>query len=711
MANAQVIVEYIAKTEGLSKATGQIEQGGGRISKTMRGVATAVGTGLAIGAVVSFGKSAVSAAQDSEKATSRLEAVFKAMGDTTGEAAAAAEEYASTLSKQIGVEDDVILGAQAILATFGKVSDETARQAGVFDRATAAAADLAAAGFGTMESNAVALGKALQDPEKGITALARSGVTFTEAQKDQIKALQDSGKHLEAQKIVLAAIEGQVKGTAAATTNESEKMAVAYGEVQESVGKALLPILERLAPVVAKVADFIAKNSDVIVPLIGAVIAAAAAIKIITAAQILWNLAVSLNPIGAIILGIVALIAIIVLLIKNWDKVSAALEAVWDTIKDTALKVINWLKDNWPLLLPILLGPIGLAAAAIIKNWDTIKDGVQAMFDWFKSNWPLLVGILLGPVGLAAVGIIKHWDDIKDAVGKMATAVKEFFDGLVTFFTNLGARIGTAFATAKTQLAKPGEWVADAVSAAKKAFGDLVSFITDLGGKLATAFANVKNWLLKPGEWVEDAIKAGKEAFRDLITFITGLGEKLSSAFSQVKTQLAKPGEWVQDAVNVAKDAFKSLLDFIRDLPSKLSSAMSKVADAIKKPINAVLSAWNSLSFTVPEITIPGFGGLTVLGKEIIPGWGDIHLGGGTFPFPDVPLLAKGGIVSSPTLAVVGEAGREIIAPEALLRSIINERPLEVRVFIGERELEDMVRAEVRAEDTRTAQTLLAGLT
>ena len=81
------------------------------------------------------------------------------------------------------------MNGQSILATFHSVSGATGRAAGVFDRATAAGADLAAAGFGSIESNAVQLGKALEDPKKGLTALAKSGVTFTQAQKDQIEQM------------------------------------------------------------------------------------------------------------------------------------------------------------------------------------------------------------------------------------------------------------------------------------------------------------------------------------------------------------------------------------------------------------------------------------------------------------------------------------------------------------------------------------------
>jgi hypothetical protein len=112
---------------------------------------------------------------------------------------------------------------------------------GAFDRATVAALDMAAAGFGSAESNAVQLGKALEDPIKGINALTRSGITFTDAEKEKIKTMVESGNVLDAQTMILEAIEKQVGGTAEATATGSQKMALALGNVSEAIGAALLP--------------------------------------------------------------------------------------------------------------------------------------------------------------------------------------------------------------------------------------------------------------------------------------------------------------------------------------------------------------------------------------------------------------------------------------------------------------------------------------
>ena len=124
--------------------------------------------------------------------------------------------------------------------------------------------DLAAAGFGTAESNAVQLGKALNDPVKGLSALAKSGVTFTDAEKDKIKVLVESGKQLEAQEMILAAIEKQVGGTAEATADSSAKMSLGFADLKETLGLALLPAFDALNGYLAGFAKWASENSRVI---------------------------------------------------------------------------------------------------------------------------------------------------------------------------------------------------------------------------------------------------------------------------------------------------------------------------------------------------------------------------------------------------------------------------------------------------------------
>ena len=137
----------------------------------------------ALGAAVGFGAFAVkgiAAAEEAATAQARLDQVAKSMGFVGGAYEGATQRlqtYATELSKQIAVEDESILAVQAKLATFKNVGSTMDEAGGAMDRATKAAFDLAATGFGSAEGNATQLGKALQDPIKGITALAKAGET------------------------------------------------------------------------------------------------------------------------------------------------------------------------------------------------------------------------------------------------------------------------------------------------------------------------------------------------------------------------------------------------------------------------------------------------------------------------------------------------------------------------------------------------------
>lgn len=431
-------IDIIGDATKALKAMDQVETKAGSSSSKLSGAGKAVAGALGTAAIIGFGKASFSAAEEAAQSAARLDSVFSAMGDTTGNASKAAQDYASSLSEQIGVSDDAIMAGQAQLATFGAVSNEAARTAGIFDRATAAGADLAAAGFGSIETNAVQLGKALQDPTKGMTALAKSGVTFTDAQKDQIKQMQKSGDLLGAQKMVLAAVEGQVKGTAAATATSTEKMGVKFGELQETIGTGLMPVIEG-------VVGFLTKYMDLLIPIGAAILAVVVAVKAWQAAsmaaqvaqeawnavQLVFNAIMAANPIMLVVIAIAALIAAVILAYKKvgWfrDFVDASWDAVvgaFESLKDAAVKVFNWIKDNWPLLLAVLTGPFGIAALAIARNWDSIKAAAEAVWDWIKSTWSTITGLITGPIQTASDVISGIWTGIKSG----AQAVWDWFN-------------------------------------------------------------------------------------------------------------------------------------------------------------------------------------------------------------------------------------------------------------------------------------------
>ena len=229
----------------LEKAMGKAKVGIGQLGSAVKmagvGIAAAgvaiAGAAVAAGAFYSKMILVGEAALTSE---ARLENIVKQMGVFGSESKIVSDrlsDLADTQARAFGIDNKSIRLTQAKLATFKELLKTADDVGGAFDRATQAALDMAAAGFGEAEQNAVQLGKALQDPIKGITALARSGITFTAQEREKVKALVESNQMFKAQDMVLRAIEKQVGGTSKATADASAMMKESYAQLVQEFAK------------------------------------------------------------------------------------------------------------------------------------------------------------------------------------------------------------------------------------------------------------------------------------------------------------------------------------------------------------------------------------------------------------------------------------------------------------------------------------------
>ena len=227
------------------KAAGsKFSSGMGGAFKGLAGMFAGAMAGLA---VKNFLGDALAEARESQKVGALTASIIKSTGGAAKISAGQIGSLADSISRKTGVDDEAIQTGANLLLTFKNVRNEAGKGSDVFNRATAAALDLSKAGFGSVDGAAKMLGKALNDPIKGITALGRAGVTFTDEQKKQIKTLTESGNVLGAQKIIMAEVESQVGGAAAATATAGEKARVTFDNLKESAGTYLLPIVDDLA--------------------------------------------------------------------------------------------------------------------------------------------------------------------------------------------------------------------------------------------------------------------------------------------------------------------------------------------------------------------------------------------------------------------------------------------------------------------------------
>jgi hypothetical protein len=156
------------------------------------------------------------------------------------------KDLANETSLLTGIDKALIGEGNNVLLTFKNIRNEVGEGNQVFDRASRLFLDVSTVMGTDTRSAALQLGKALNDPVSQMGALSRAGLTFTQQQKAQIKALADSGDLLEAQKLLLSELETQLGGTAVAAADASDKIRNSFLELQEQVGNFLLPYVGQL---------------------------------------------------------------------------------------------------------------------------------------------------------------------------------------------------------------------------------------------------------------------------------------------------------------------------------------------------------------------------------------------------------------------------------------------------------------------------------
>ncbi|MDD3183406.1 MAG: phage tail tape measure C-terminal domain-containing protein [Alphaproteobacteria bacterium] len=212
--------------------TGQI----GPLGSAMAALGPAgLAAGAGLGAMALMLKKSFDEASAAQQAQNRLQGVLKATGYASGLTGKDIAEMAEEMEHSTLTSAESVKAAAAVLATFRSVSGDT------FKQAIHLAQDMSAVFQQDLSSSATQLGKALEDPIEGLTALKRVGVSFSDSQRDVIKRLVEVGDKAQAQKIILAALEQQVGGAAEAETQgltgAAHRMTVAWGDMLKAIGQ------------------------------------------------------------------------------------------------------------------------------------------------------------------------------------------------------------------------------------------------------------------------------------------------------------------------------------------------------------------------------------------------------------------------------------------------------------------------------------------
>jgi len=310
--------------------------------------------------IVALGALAVKSFDAQAKAVAQVEAGLKSTGEAAGFTSDELQKMAADLqTKTIFGDEEILKDATAQLLTFTNIAGQQ------FARTQVAALNLSTRLDGDLKSASIQLGKALNDPIANLSALSRSGIQFSQEQKDVIKSLAETNRLAEAQTIILNELDKQYGGAAEAAAQAGlgpfQQLSNQLGDVSEQLGAIIVEGIEPLKTMLKSLADTLSGTSTetkesivkfgaltaIIGPILivlGALVKAFGTLRaffmlrLLPIITLVFNAFKALTPAGRIIGAVIFAAGLI---IKHWDKVVG----VYDKVKEAILGVLGAKKD------------------------------------------------------------------------------------------------------------------------------------------------------------------------------------------------------------------------------------------------------------------------------------------------------------------------------------------------------------------------------
>ena len=293
--------------------------------------------------------------------------------------------------------------------------------------------------------------------------------------------------------------------------------------------------------------------------------------------------------------------------------------------------------------------------------FDTVSDIVSGVIDIIKGIIDVITGIIDGDM----TKIIEGFSSIFNGVLEIVVAIfKVLLDSIINILKNIWDTIISTFQSVWDGITKilggAGEWFRTTFQGA---WDNIVNIFSKLGTWFAERWSDVTNALSNIGAWFTDMFQ---NAWSGLTNVFSGLGNWFSGRWADVKNALASVSSWFGDiftrAYNAVTNAFSSIGSFFSGVWSTVQSIFVNAGQAVGSAVGgAFRSAVNAVLGTIENV-VNGFVGMIngILNTiRRLPGLGWV----GSIGYVNLPRLARGGIVDSPTVAMIGEAGKEVVMP------------------------------------------------
>lgn len=343
------------------------------------------------------------------------------------------------------------------------------------------------------------------------------------------------------------------------------------------------------------------------------------------------------------------------------DKIGESLGGMYDAFKklwDRILQpLFEWIADNvWPILKPI----IEKLGDDFLKTLGLIFDIIGQLFEILRGVIDFIAGVFTGDWDLAWQGVLEILHGLFGPIADwFSEKFKGAYNGIVNAFSNIGQWFSERYEDVKNAFSSVGDWFSQKF---KEAYDSIVNTFRNIGQWFTDRYNDIKNALQSVDSWFTQKFQ---QAWNGLTNVFSGLGSWFGQRWSDVTSALSNVANWFgnifRQAFYAVQNAFSSIGSFFSGVWNTVQNIFvnagqmvgSAVGGAFRGAVNAVLG-------TIENI-VNGFidminGVIGIINQ--LPGVSIGYIGG-----VYLPRLARGGIVDSPTVAMIGEAGKEAVVP------------------------------------------------
>lgn len=410
-------VEIVGDASSLERAFSRAQTSasgfGSRLGRVGKLAALTAG-GAGLGALAVTLKAGIEDWAQGAKVAAQTEAVLKSTKSAANVTAKQIDALSLSLMRKSGMDDDAIKSGENLLLTFTNIRNAAGRGNDIFSQTTKIMTDMSVALGQDTKSSAIQLGKALNDPIKGLTALQRVGVSFTASQKEQIKALVESGNTLGAQKLILGELNKEFGGSAEAV---GKTLPGQIAVLRESFSNLAGNLVGTMIPTLQRLVSWVNTNWPTIQAVMAGVFAAVG-----------WAITNVLAP--AISLGIDIGKRLVEYVRANWGEISAKTREVFDTVRA--------LFQSGSAVILGIWGQFGSSITAQLRTtWEFVKSYIKGALDIVRGIVNVFAGLLTGDWG-------RVWQGLKQIVGGVFQEISALARAFGETLRNVLAVAGTA---------------------------------------------------------------------------------------------------------------------------------------------------------------------------------------------------------------------------------------------------------------------------